>query len=46
MLRHVSNQVIQSLPEQDISGLSFLDGPRGEVMVQLQETFGGTPWGV
>lgn len=34
---------IQSLPEQDISGLSFLDGPRGEVMVQLQETFGGSP---
>ena len=34
---------IQSLPEQDIAGLSYLDGPRGEVMVQLQETFGGTP---
>lgn len=34
---------IQSLPEQDISGLSFLDGPRGEVMVQLQETFGNQP---
>ena len=34
---------IQSLPEQDIASLSFLDGPRGEVMVQLQETFGGTP---
>ena len=34
---------IQSLPEQDIAGLSFLDGPRGEVMVQLQETFGGSP---
>ncbi|RUP26576.1 MAG: ATP-binding protein [Curvibacter sp.] len=34
---------IKSLPEQDISGLSFLDGPRGEVMVQLQETFGGQP---
>lgn len=34
---------IQSLPEQDISGLSFLDGPRGEVMVQLLETFGGNP---
>lgn len=32
---------IQSLPEQDITGLSFLDGPRNEVMVQLQETFGG-----
>ena len=34
---------IQSLPEQDIAGLSFLDGPRGEVMLQLLETFGGTP---
>lgn len=34
---------IQSLPEQDIAGLSFLDGPRGEVMVQLEETFGGKP---
>ena len=36
-------EFIQSLPEQDIAGLSFLDGPRGEVMVQLLETFGGTP---
>ena len=26
---------IQSLPEQDIAGLGFLDGPRGDVMVQL-----------
>lgn len=34
---------IQSLPEQDISGLGFLTGPRGEVMVQLVETFGGVP---
>lgn len=34
---------IQSLPEQDIAGLCFLDGPRGEVMVQLLETFGGAP---
>lgn len=33
---------IQSLPEQDIKGLGFLEGPRGEVMVQLVETFGGT----
>ncbi len=33
---------IQSLPEQDIQGLDFLTGPRGEVMVQLVETFGGT----
>jgi predicted ATPase len=34
---------IQSLPEQDIVGLDFLDGPRGEVMVRLLETFGGEP---
>lgn len=34
---------IQSLPEQDISRLDFLSGPRGEVMVQLVETFGGAP---
>ena len=32
---------IQSLPEQDISGLGFLNEPRGRVMVQLTETFGG-----
>ncbi|UWX57463.1 ATP-binding protein [Chlorobaculum sp. MV4-Y] len=32
---------IQSLPEQDISGLSFLQEPRGGVMVKLTETFGG-----
>ncbi|CCP15006.1 ATP-binding protein [Stenotrophomonas maltophilia] len=43
---HASNRVailsfIQSLPEQDIAGLSFLEEPRGGVMVQLTETFGG-----
>ena len=32
---------IQSLPEQDIQGLSFLKGPRSDVMVQLVESFGG-----
>jgi len=32
---------IQSLPEQDIQGLSFLTGPRSDVMVQLVESFGG-----
>ena len=32
---------IQSLPEQDIGGLSFLEEPRGGVMVKLTETFGG-----
>jgi hypothetical protein len=34
---------IQSLPEQDISGLAFLHEPRGGVMVSLSETFGGNP---
>ncbi|WOD37334.1 ATP-binding protein [Nodosilinea sp. E11] len=33
---------IQSLPEQAITGIDFLTGPRGEVMVQLQESFGAT----
>ncbi len=32
---------VQDLPEQRIDGLGFLEGPRGEVMVQLEETFGG-----
>lgn len=32
---------IQSLPEQDIACLSFLEEPRGGVMVKLTETFGG-----
>lgn len=32
---------IQSLPEQDISSVDFLKEPRGGVMVQLTETFGG-----
>ncbi len=34
-------EFIQSLPEQDISSLDFLKEPRGGVMVQLTETFGG-----
>lgn len=33
---------IQSLPEQDIADISFLQEPRGGVMVKLTETFGGT----
>lgn len=32
--------VIASLPEQDIAGLDFATTSRGEVMVQLVETFG------
>jgi predicted ATPase len=44
---HDSNQqaildFIQSLPEQEIAGISFLSGPRDEVMVTLTETFGQT----
>jgi predicted ATPase len=31
---------IRSLPEQDISDISYIETPRGEVMVQLHETFG------
>jgi predicted ATPase len=32
---------IRALPEQDIRGLSFLNTPRNEVMLQLEESFGG-----
>lgn len=32
---------IQSLPEQDIASVAFLEEPRGGVMVRLTETFGG-----
>lgn len=31
---------VKQLPEQDISKIAFIEGPRGEVMVQLTETFG------
>ncbi len=34
-------EFIQSLPEQDIVGLNFLNEPRGEVLLELEETFGG-----
>jgi predicted ATPase len=33
-------QFIQSLPEQDITGIDFIKTPRDEVMLQLKETFG------
>ncbi len=33
--------LVRSLPEQNISGLDFIETPRGEVMLQLEETFGG-----
>ncbi len=32
---------VRALPEQDILDLTFLKGPREEVMVQLTESFGG-----
>ncbi|MFN5514836.1 MAG: AAA family ATPase [Cyanobacteriota bacterium] len=37
---------IQSLPEQNIEDISFIETPRNEVMLQLTETFGGvsTPY--
>ena len=31
---------VKQLPEQDVADIDFLDGPRGEVMVRLIETFG------
>ena len=31
---------IKDLPEQHITGLDFLHGPRNDVLVQLEETFG------
>ena len=34
-------EFIRSLPEQDISDISYLKTPRDEVMVRLHETFGG-----
>jgi predicted ATPase len=33
---------IRDLPEQDITDIQFLEGPRREVMLKLEETFGGT----
>jgi len=38
--KHLILDFIRSLPEQDISEISFLRTPRDEVMVQLHETFG------
>ncbi|WNG53814.1 AAA family ATPase [Archangium gephyra] len=32
---------VRSLPEQNILDLTFLTGPRGEVMAELTESFGG-----
>ncbi|GJM32780.1 MAG: hypothetical protein DHS20C18_17810 [Saprospiraceae bacterium] len=34
-------QFISSLPEQNITEITFIRGPRKEVMLQLKETFGG-----
>jgi predicted ATPase len=33
-------ELIASLPEQNIKGIAFVETPRGEVMIQLVETFG------
>ena len=35
-------EFVQALPEQDITKIDFIKTPRGEVMVTLTETFGGS----
>jgi len=35
-------EFVQSLPEQDIEDINFIETPRDEVILQLTETFGGT----
>jgi predicted ATPase len=35
-------EFVRSLPEQDIPAIGFIETPRGEVMLKLTETFGGT----
>ncbi|NEP59307.1 MAG: AAA family ATPase [Symploca sp. SIO2G7] len=34
-------EFVRSLPEQDIEDIGFIETPRGEVMLELTETFGG-----
>lgn len=38
--------LIRCLPEQNIKSIDFIETPRGEVMVQLEETFGAKAWHV
>ncbi|MEA5420171.1 ATP-binding protein [Spirulina sp. CCNP1310] len=40
-LKRLVLDFIQSLPEQDIEDIKFIETPRDEVMLQLVETFGG-----
>ena len=35
-------EFVRALPEQDITEIDFIETPRGEVMVTLTETFGGS----
>jgi len=43
--RHRILDFVQALPEQDIRDIDFLETPRREVMVKLEESFGGdTQW--
>ena len=35
-------EFIRALPEQDIKKIDFIETPRGEVMLKLSETFGGS----
>lgn len=41
-VKHLVLDFVQSLPEQDIQNINFIETPRDEVMLQLTETFGGT----
>ena len=40
--RHDLLEFVRALPEQDIKAIDFIETPRGEVMVTLTETFGGS----
>ena len=41
-LKRMVLDFVQSLPEQDIKDIDFMETPRDEVMLKLTETFGGT----
>ena len=40
-IEHQLLNFVEALPEQDIRNIGFIETPRGEVMVELTETFGG-----
>lgn len=42
--QHAVLHFVRALPEREITGIDFLETPRGEVMVQVEETLAGSPW--